>query len=55
MGSVSADRAIRYAALAIQAAELERAGRSASGEEAAELLRDALATRARMLELCVET
>ena len=48
------DRVIRYAALAVQAAELERAGRAASGDEAEEFLRDALAARARMLQLCAE-
>lgn len=51
---MSIDRLARYAALAVQAEELERAGRASTGAEAEELLRDALAARARMLELCVE-
>lgn len=45
------DRVIRYAALSVRAAKLERAGRAATGNEAEELLREALATRARMLEV----
>lgn len=48
-------RLARYAALAVQVEELERAVLDATSEGAAvELLRDALATRARMLELCGE-